>query len=143
MKRLAAVLVAAWAALPAGCAGKPPPPAKVHVEGRVVRQGRPVAFVMVTFHPQDPGEGQGYQGAAGKDGAFSLECPPGSYTVTLSPLPVGRGNAADPGAGGVVGSPESRGPEGIPRAHRSPSTTPLPLMKIPAGGKKDVVLDVR
>lgn len=121
----------------AGCSGKPTqaPPMET-VEGKVMARGRAVAFVMVTFNPDDSANANRYDGAADKDGSFRVRCPKGRYHVTLSPLPVGSGNAA---AGSLVAG--GAGKE-VPARYQNKAGTPL-IEDVPEGGKKGLTLDVK
>src|SRR5262245_28935660 len=69
----------------AGCS-RPPPPALVPVEGKVVRNGKPLATVVVRFWPEDEGLQKQITVATAttaEDGRFHVETPPGRYKVTL------------------------------------------------------------
>jgi hypothetical protein len=124
-----------------GCSSKPtqapPKEAKETVEGTVVSGGQPVPFVMVLFHPENPLDAQRYEGAAGKDGTFTVQCPTGRYKVTVAPLHAGPG-----GAGGLAGGQvDAKGLKEIPRRYQDKSGTPL-VEEIPVGGKKSVTLKI-
>jgi hypothetical protein len=121
-----------------GCSSKPTqaPPKEV-VEGTVVSGGQPVPFVMVMFHPQNPGDENRYEGATEKDGVFRVQCPAGRYKVTVSALHAGVG-----GVGGLAGGQvDAKGLKEIPRRYQDKSGTPL-SEEVPAGGKKGVTLKI-
>jgi hypothetical protein len=138
MRRVPAILAltAAWALC--GCSGRPAAPPAETVEGQVLAQGRPVGFVLVTFHPQDEADGDRYDAATEKDGSFRMQCPKGNYKVTINPLPVGAGG--NPGAGGLAGA-DAKGPKEIPPAYRNRADTRL-AVEVPEGGMKGVVLSL-
>ncbi len=137
MSRLPAIVALGAACALGGCSGPATQaPPKVTVEGQVQARGRPVPFVLVRFYPQDPVDANAYDGSSDRDGAFSVQCPAGSYKVTITPLPVGHGGT--PGAGSLAG-PDSQEAEAIPAACRSREATPL-TVEVPTGGKKGVTL---
>jgi hypothetical protein len=67
------------------------------------------------------------------DGTFSLDCPPGSYKVTVTP-PKGLGRGALP--------PTSKSGAAIPEAYRDAVKTSL-RAEVPAGGTDDLVLELK
>jgi hypothetical protein len=137
MSRVPSIVALGAACALAGCSGPATQaPPKVTVEGEVRAQGRPVAFVLVRFYPQDPADANAYDGSTDQAGAFSVQCPAGSYKVTIIPLPVGHGGT--PGAGALAGA-DSKVAEAIPAVCRSREATPL-TVEVPAGGKKGVTL---
>jgi hypothetical protein len=137
MRRAPTILALTAACALCACSAKPTPALpKETVEGQVQAQGRPVPFVLVAFYPQDPGDANRYDGAADKDGSFSVQCPPGSYKVTITPLPVGVGG--NPGAGALAGA-HAKGLKEIPAPCRNRTDTPLKV-DVPEGGKKGVTL---
>jgi hypothetical protein len=132
---LAAVLVAS------GCAGKPPPPPLVTVNGKLVHHNEPVPLVLLTFVPTDPGSGARPQAASQADGSFTVRCPRGGYKVTLAPVP--QAGAAPPADGGPLADPGKPGRlRAIPPAYRDPDSTPL-RVDVPDAGKDGVVLEVQ
>jgi hypothetical protein len=132
---LAALLVAS------GCGGKPPPPPLVTVNGKLVHKQEPVPLVLLTFVPTDPRSGVRPQAASQPDGTFTLQCPPGSYKVTLAPVP--QAGAAPPGDAAPLADPAKPGRlRAIPAAYRDPDNTPL-RVEVPDGGKDGVVLEVQ
>jgi len=139
MRLAPSVLAVAAACGLCGCSAGPTAALpKERVEGRVLAQGQPVPFVLVTFYSHDPADATRYGGPANKDGAFRVECPPGNYKVTITPLPLGV--AGNPGAGALAGA-DGKGAKDLPAACRSRTTTPL-AVDVPAGGKKDVTLNL-
>jgi hypothetical protein len=128
------------ALLASGCAKKPPE--EVDVAGRVEDAGgKPVAHVLVRFHPQDvdPSYAKVLTRVTKSDGTFTGTCFPGRYKVTMVPIPAGSGGS-DPGAGALA-TPD-KGPTSMPSRYTSPTETPWEET-IPDSGKKDIVLKVR
>jgi hypothetical protein len=122
-----------------GCSARPTQaPPRETVEGQVVARGRPLPFVLVSLHPEDIADPERYDGAADQDGSFTLQCPKGSYKLTINPLPAGA--AGDPGAGALAGA-DGGGPAAIPHAYRNRDSTPISI-DVPEGGKKGVKLDL-
>jgi hypothetical protein len=123
----------------AGC-GKDPEPL-VPVKGKVQdAAGKPVANVVLTFHPQEEvNKGKLASALADKEGRFSTECIRGRYKITVAVPP--RQGHADPSGGPVAAPPKSGGPS-IDPSYRAPERTPLEV-EVPAGGKEDVRLVVR
>jgi hypothetical protein len=137
MSRVPAIVAVGLACALSGCSGPATQaPPKVTVEGQVQAKRRPVPFVLVRFYPKDATDANSYDGSTDQAGAFSVQCPAGSYKVTIIPLPVGHGGS--PGAGALAG-PDSKEAEPIPGACRSREATPL-TVEVPTGGKKDVTL---
>jgi hypothetical protein len=126
----------------AGCGGREPE-VPVPIKGKLVNAaGRPLANMVLTFHPQDElNKGNMRTPATDKDGRFSDTCIRGRYKVTLAPIPKKHGAAPD--AGGIAAPPTGGGPVlSIPAAYRSPDSTPL-AVEVPEGGKEDITLTVR
>jgi len=123
-----------------GCSGKAtqPPPPREPVRGKVLAGGRPVAFVLVAFHPVDPADPNRYEGGTEKDGVFTVECPRGSYKVTINALPVGAGGDA---AGGNLSGADVGGLKQVPDNFRKKATTPLSA-DVPEGGRKDLLFNL-
>jgi hypothetical protein len=125
-----------------GCGGKKAEPL-VPVKGRLVNAaGKPLANVILTFHPQEE-VNKGHRGDAftDKDGRFSANnCVRGRYKVTLE-VPRKHGQAEP--AGGLVAAPgKDGGNAGFSSRYRDSMSTPLEVT-VPEGGKEDVVLTVR
>jgi hypothetical protein len=125
----------------AGCAAEPEP--LVPVKGMLKdRAGRPLANVVVTFHPQDEVNKKGKLAAAvsARDGGFSTECLRGRYKITLA-VPPGLGQP-DPG-GGPAAAPSLTGAgTSIPQEYRDPKLTRLEV-DVPAGGTEDLLLRLK
>jgi hypothetical protein len=121
----------------AGCGKKADePPPKVPVKGRVLNASdQPMPFVLVHFHPQAANVPRPSSVATGKTGAFSLECPPGKYKVTLTNPPI-----QSQGGGPIDGKAPGHSTT-IPGRYRELETTPL-RPDIPEGGTNDLVLKV-
>jgi hypothetical protein len=126
-----------------GCGGKPTEPAKVPVEGKVTHGGKGVAWVLVTFNGATADVK--YETNTDKDGAFTLQCSPGAYKVTLTALPLGQGQAPGGGAGdgALANLPDAKGLKEIPKPYLSPVTTPWNKIDIPEAGKKDLTLEIK
>jgi hypothetical protein len=126
-----------------GCGGRPTEPSKVTVEGKVTHGGKGVAWVLVTFNGATPDVK--YETNTEKDGAFTIQCSPGAYKVTLTALPLGQGQAPGGGAGdgAMANLPDAKGLKEIPRAYLSPSTTPWNKVEVPEGGKRDLTLEIK
>jgi hypothetical protein len=118
-----------------GCG--PPPAATrppVDIGGKMTTaQGKGVGNVMLTLHPQDAdAKGQQPMALVKADGTFATRCIPGTYKVTLTPLPnapgdgsPGAGTAPPPAGGtgsGMPGGNQTVG--GIPAAYTNAASTP-------------------
>ena len=132
---LAALLFAVGA-----CAKRPPKP--VPVSGKVVRDGKGMPGMRVVFWPREPNLLR-VEAASGPGGEFSLECPPGTYLVTVNP----GGNGPPIPDSGMPTTPESNRPNrtekaiSVPDRFQERKTTPLNI-EVPAEGKNDVLLDI-
>jgi hypothetical protein len=124
-----------------GCGAKPTGPAKVAVEGKVTHGGKGVAWLLVTFNGATPEVK--YETNTEKDGTFKLSCPPGTYKVSFTPVPLGQGQGPGGGAGGgtLVDLPDAKGLKEVPERYRSPRTSRL-TVEVPEEGKKDLVLAI-
>jgi hypothetical protein len=123
-----------------GC-GKAASPA-VPVKGKVVYKNRPAAEVLVTFHPKDSREKTPSPVFTDNQGAFALECPPGSYKVTVLAVPKAGNAGATASAGPVDARAAPARPAAaaaLPPAVQDTVQTPL-TVDVPAGGKDDVLL---
>jgi hypothetical protein len=125
-----------------GCGGKATEPVKVSIEGKITHGGKGVGWVLVTFNGATPDVR--YETNTEKDGAFTLQCPPGTYKVTLTAVPLGQGQAPGGGAGdgALANLPDAKGLKEIPHSYRSPGTTPWKNVEIPETGKRDLTLEV-
>jgi hypothetical protein len=147
MRRAGGVVGAAVLGLAVfGCASKPLPP--VPVQGKVQPASKAANGLRVTFWPQAKGEPAAT--IAERDGTFRLECPKGSYKVTVALIPVegdvlnaeGGGPAtAEKGKGAAKGKAPARPPVFIPDKYFNQHSTPLSV-EVPDGGKADVVLKI-
>jgi hypothetical protein len=137
------LVITAWAALlGAGCTSNQP--AMVPVKGKVISGGKGVPGVRVNFWPRDP-KVRHIEAFCDAFGDFTLECPSGSYTVTVAPS---TGNDPALGQGGMpTGPPPSTPPTDkqksplVPARFQERQKSPLTL-DIPPEGKGDVVLDI-
>lgn len=121
--------------LPAVGCGPPQAATKapVDIAGRVATaQGKAVGNVMLTLHPQDAdAKGQQPMVLVKADGTFAVSCIPGSYKVTLTPLPnaphgegPGGGTAPPPAGGTNPNMPGNQTVGGIPAAYTNSASTP-------------------
>lgn len=124
--------------LPAvGCGpSQPATKAPVDIAGRVATaQGKAVGNVMLTLHPQDAdARGEQPMVLVNGDGTFATRAIPGTYKVTLTPLPnaphgggpgAGTGPPAPAGGSGPPGMPGgNQTVGGIPAAYTNSSSTP-------------------
>jgi hypothetical protein len=98
-----------------GCGQKAPQ--QVPVKGKVIFADRKsLDGATIRFWPQDAKISQSPSASCSGDGTFSLDCPPGSYKVTVTPRPpVGKAAAPPPQAAAA----------GIPSKYRDSIQTPL------------------
>jgi hypothetical protein len=90
-------IIALPMSLVAGCANsKPKPPPPVPISGKVVfADGRPVAKMVISLHPQDEQNASTRpSGALDNNGNYKMDAIPGRYKVTLAPIPATAGSAA-------------------------------------------------
>jgi len=116
-----------------GCSGNPQPKA-VPVHGKVMgRGGKSVGSITVIFWPDDTRKNQGAGALCEADGSFYLECLPGNYKVTISPVrPKG---ATEP--------PPPQGPNSVvPALYQNELTTTL-RVRVPEAGTDDVFLNLK
>ena len=125
----------------AGCGGRVTGPAKVEVEGKVTHGGKGVPLLIVTFNGATSADKHDTHTEA--DGTFKLACPPGSYKVSLTAVPLGEGQGPSGGAGDgtLAKAQDAKGLKQVPRNYQSPNTTPLQV-DVPHGGRKDVDLPI-
>jgi Carboxypeptidase regulatory-like domain len=127
------------AALAAGCGGP------VHVEGKVVRDGKPLAGATVIFLPV--GEGQEAGDVTDKEGGFRLKNPqkegvlPGEYLVTVSKK-VWPPGMKEPGPHELSIPLVAKMKESLPEKYTLKEKTPLKIT-VPRGGTKDLVLEIK
>lgn len=116
-----------------GCGGKVQPK-PVPVRGKVVGiETKSLGKVTVIFWPEDTKTNRGGSAVCEADGSFYLQCLPGSYKVTISPIrPLGA--TAPP----APQTPEST----IPTRYQNEMTTTL-LVKVPETGRDDIVLNLK
>ena len=136
--RLLVIVTCLAIGCPVGCTKAPTTPAvpRYEVSGRVVRQKKPLPWMLVTFHSHAPGETQRFHAGTDKDGHFHLEMPAGSYRVTLANLPRQHGEAPSPGDLGSV--PSKSKP--VSQSY-APDAAGIKA-DIPEGGRHDLVIDV-
>jgi hypothetical protein len=117
--------------LVAGCARQPK---LAPVKGKVVdRAGKPIGAVTVIFWPEDSKSNRGAGAVCDADGSFFLECLPGNYKATISPIrPKGATTPPSP-----QGSESS-----IPTWYQNQLTTTL-TVKVPEGGTDNIILQLQ
>jgi hypothetical protein len=112
----------------------------VPVKGKIVNQSKePLALVLVLFWPRqrsDPNLPPHYDDGTQKDGSFSVHCPPGEYTVTVTRIPTHGG------AGGVEGPPGAARLKDTDPRYADPQLSPW-TVTVPEGGKDDVLLTIK
>jgi hypothetical protein len=116
-----------------GC-GSAPRPKSVSVYGKVVGpSGKSVGPATVTFWPEDSKNNQGAGAVCEADGSFHLQCIPGSYKATVSPIR----------PKGATTAPPPQGSESlIPTRYQNELTTTL-TVKVPATGSDSVILNLK
>ena len=121
-----------------GC--KEAPPVPVAIKGKAQYEGgKPVADMILTFHPQDESNKNTRPvQVTDKNGDFSLSCVKGRYKVTLAAIP--KGTTGSGGPGGYVPGPEYS--SNINSIYRDPEKTPW-LIDVPDAGKDNIVLTVK
>jgi hypothetical protein len=121
-----------------GC--KEASPVPVAVKGKAQYEGgKPVADMILTFHPQDESNKNTRPvQVTDKDGNFSLSCVKGRYKVTLAAVP--KGTAGSGGPGGYVPGPEYS--SNINSLYRDPEKTPW-LIDVPETGKDNILLTLK
>jgi hypothetical protein len=126
-------------ALVAGCGGP------VNVEGKVVRDGKPLAGATVVFLPVDGGQEAG--DVTDEEGNFRLKNPqkmgivPGEYLVTVSKTVWPPGMKV-PGPQEMTIPLVAKMKESLPAEYTLKDKTPLKIT-VPRGGIKDLVLEIK
>ena len=116
-----------------GCGGDPRPKS-VSVHGKVVGpSGKSVGPATVIFWPENSKNNHGASAVCEADGSFHLQCVPGNYKATVSPIrPKG---ATEP--------PSPQGSEStIPTRYQNELTTTLKV-KVPDTGDDSVILSLK
>lgn len=125
-------------ALATGCGGP------VNVEGKVVRDGKPLAGATVLFIPVAGGQQAG--DVTDEAGNFQIKNPqtlgvvPGEYRVTVSKKDYPPGMKR-PDAHQMTMALTAKMKETLPAKYTTPGETPL-RVSVPRGGRKDVVLEI-
>ena len=127
-----------------GC-GKPKAPAPVHVKGQIIVGTKPAVGIVITFYAQGPLQKlvQPAMALSDIDGKFKLECPPGEYKVTASPINAMTGATA-PGLTGPIPAAPATGVQASNKLNdvfMRPNTTPLNV-KVFDNGREDLMLTV-
>jgi hypothetical protein len=115
----------------------------------VFADGKPVANMVLTFHPADEATKTARLATAvlPTDGSFAVECLPGRYKVTLAAIPKGAGTASTEGPGAAPAPAAPTKPPTDAKSlmlaqHADITRTPL-TAEVPAGGASDLVLTVK
>jgi hypothetical protein len=117
----------------AGCGGNPRPKS-VWVHGKVVGpKGKSVGPAVVILWAENSKNNPGASSVCNADGSFSLQCFPGNYKTTVSPIRPRGGTATPPPHG-----PESA----IPDKYQNELTTTLTL-KVPEMGADNIILTLK
>jgi hypothetical protein len=127
----------------AGCA-KAPPPSPVPVKGRILRGGKPLTHMVVTFHPREDQIKNNRPIATldQKTGQFHLECLPGTYKITVAPIPLQQAASPAGDADDHTGQqPANVDPRLIPSRYRDAESSPWTVTVAP-GNTDEVVLTV-
>jgi hypothetical protein len=113
----------------AGCGASRPKAVWVH--GKVIGpKGKSLGSAVIIFWPEDSKNNPAANAVCETDGSFSLQCLPGNYKATVTPV---RPKAA-------TAPPPPHGPESaIPDQYQNELKTPL-TVKVPETGVDDVVL---
>src|SRR5438128_11331253 len=128
-----------WAALAIGCGGP------VDVQGKVLRNGKPVPEAQVVFIPVNGGHEAG--DVTDGEGNFRLKNPqkmgvvPGEYLVTVSKRDWPPGMKR-PGPGELSIPLAAMQKETLPEQYTQQEKTPLRIT-VPRGGVRDLVLDIK
>lgn len=125
-----------------GCS-KPDLPKPVQIAGTVkYANGKPVTGMVLTMHPQDDVNKGNLPIAVvnGPDGRFEVSCLPGSYKVTMAPIPISAGSA------GGVEAPPSKAPDPgndqakALKSYRSPELSPWQITVLAAGNSEKALV---
>jgi hypothetical protein len=116
-----------------GCGGDPRPKS-VSVQGKVVGpSGKSIGPATVIFWPEDSRNNHGASAVCGADGSFHLQCIPGNYKATVSPIR----------PKGATSAPPPQGSESmIPTRYQNQLTTTL-TVKVPDTGADSIVLNLK
>lgn len=116
-----------------GC-GSGPRPKPVSVQGKVVGpKGKLVGPAVIMFWPENSKINKAASAVCEADGSFSLQCLPGNYKLTLSPVR----------PKGATAAPRSHGSDSaIPDFYQNQLTTPLTL-NVPETGVDGITLNLK
>jgi hypothetical protein len=134
------VAILVFASLIVGCKSKPAIVVQP-VKGKVVREGKGLGYVKVTFWPRDP-KLQRVEVIAESGGEFATACAEGTYVVTIiaaagaTPSETGR-----PSGPPTTETASKEKPTTIPKRYQDRQSSTLTL-EVPAGGKDGVVFDI-
>jgi len=122
-----------------GCGGP------VNVQGKVVKDGKPVAEATVVFIPVSGGQEAG--DLTDEEGNFRLKNPqkfglvPGEYLVTVSKMVYPPGMKV-PSPQEMTMAMTAKMKESLPAQYTRQDKTPL-RVTVPRGGVTDVILDIK
>jgi hypothetical protein len=125
--------------LVAGCGGP------VNVQGKVVRDGKPLAGAQIVFVPVAGGQEAG--DLTDEEGNFRLKNPkkfglvPGEYLVTVSKMEYPPGMKV-PGPHEMTMALTAKMRESLPVQYTTQDKTPL-RVTVPRGGVTDLVLEIK
>jgi hypothetical protein len=115
-----------------GCGG--PRPKSVPVHGKIVGPlGKSIGPAALIFWPEDSKNNRGASAVCDADGSFHLECLPGNYKATVSPIRPKGATAPPPPQ-----TPDST----IPTRYQNELTTTL-TVKVPDTGADSVILNLK
>jgi hypothetical protein len=115
-----------------GCGSNQPKPVPVH--GMILgRNGQSIGPVIIIFWPHDSKNNRIASTTSEADGSFHLECPPGKYKVTVSPIRP-KGATSPP-------SPQESGGT-IPPRYQNEVTTTLNVT-ISESGEENIILNLK
>ncbi len=128
-RSLVFVALLGWLAGP-GCSRKAAIPPPVDVTGEVVySDGKPVSDMIIAFYADDEisAKGRVPSGVLDKSGKFSISgVTPGRYKVTLAPIPVGAGHAANANQLNSPGKGDKK--IAVPSEYLNSTSTPWKVM---------------
>jgi hypothetical protein len=116
-----------------GC-GRNPDPKLVQVHGKVVGpKDKLIGPAVIILWPENSKKNSGASAVCEADGSFSLQCFPGNYKATVSPIRPKGGTPTHQSAGSAFV---------ISALYQNELTTPFTL-KVPETGADDIVLKLK
>jgi len=117
----------------AGCSHNPDPK-PVQVYGKVTGpKDKPIGLAVIIFWPENSKKNSGASAVCEADGSFSLQCFPGNYKATVSPIRAKGGTPTHQSDGSAFM---------IPALYQNELTTPFTL-KVPDTGADNIVLKLK